>query len=89
MQNIEKIELPNQIAAVLADPLLQKFISLRKDPVTSRRVTHWIDALLEDVLSGNADSKTFVDATEVLEEYVSQIKVNNLVWLSLVRSPKC
>ncbi|KAM0328515.1 hypothetical protein ACHAQA_004922 [Verticillium albo-atrum] len=73
-QTLEKIELPNQLAAVLADPLLQKLVALRKDDVMSRRIVHWLDALLDDVVTGNADTKTFQDTMEVLEDYVSSVK---------------
>ncbi|KDN65820.1 hypothetical protein CSUB01_05003 [Colletotrichum sublineola] len=74
-QTIEKIELPNQLAAVLADPLLQKFIALKNDRAASKRVIHWIDAILEDVLNGNADEKLFRETMDVLAEYVSRVKV--------------
>ncbi|OHF02767.1 hypothetical protein CORC01_01868 [Colletotrichum orchidophilum] len=73
-QTVEKIELPNQLAAVLADPLLQKFVSLKKDDAASKRVVHWIDAVLEDVLNGNADYKSFMETMEMLEEYVARVK---------------
>ncbi|KAM0492165.1 hypothetical protein ACHAP9_008925 [Verticillium nonalfalfae] len=73
-QTLEKIEVPNQLAAVLADPLLQNFVALRKDDVMSRRIVHWLDALLDDVVSGNADTKTFEDTMEVLQDYVSRVK---------------
>ncbi|GKT58478.1 mis6 domain-containing protein [Colletotrichum tofieldiae] len=81
-QSIEKIELPNQLAAVLADPLLQKFIALKKDDAASKRVVHWIDAVLEDVLNGNADDKLFRDTMEILAEYVSRVKETPPVLLS-------
>lgn len=72
---MDKIELPNQLAAVLADPLLQKLLVLRKDETTSRRVTHWIAAALADFLEGNSDTKSFVDIMDVLAEYVTRAKV--------------
>lgn len=75
-QTVEKIELPNQLAAVLADPLLQKFVALKKDDAASKRVVHWINAVLEDVLSGNADDKSFAGTMEMLEEYVARVKVS-------------
>ncbi|KXH60690.1 hypothetical protein CSAL01_11230 [Colletotrichum salicis] len=74
VQTVEKIELPNQLAAVLADPLLQKFVALKKDDAASKRVVHWIDAVLEDVLNGNADDKSFAETMEMLEEYVARVK---------------
>ncbi|KAI3551127.1 hypothetical protein CABS01_11405 [Colletotrichum abscissum] len=73
-QTVEKIELPNQLAAVLADPLLQKFVALKKDDAASKRVVHWIDAVLEDVLNGHADDKSFAETMEMLEEYVARVK---------------
>ncbi|KAK1599418.1 Mis6-domain-containing protein [Colletotrichum navitas] len=82
VQSIEKIELPNQLAAVLADPLLQKFIALKNDHAASKRVVHWIDAVLEDVLNGNADEKLFRETMEVLADYVSRVKETPFVLLS-------
>ncbi|KZL81610.1 mis6 domain-containing protein, partial [Colletotrichum incanum] len=81
---IEKIELPNQLAAVLADPLLQKFIALKKDDTASKRVVHWIDAVLDDVLNGNADDKLFRETMEILAEYVSRVKETPSVLLSFL-----
>ncbi|OHW95179.1 mis6 domain-containing protein [Colletotrichum incanum] len=83
-QLIEKIELPNQLAAVLADPLLQKFIALKKDDTASKRVVHWIDAVLDDVLNGNADDKLFRETMEILAEYVSRVKETPSVLLSFL-----
>ncbi|KAJ0387799.1 hypothetical protein COL922a_001634 [Colletotrichum nupharicola] len=83
-QNIEKIELPNQLAAVLADPLLQKFIALKKDDAVSRRVIHWVDAILEDVLNGNADDKLFNETMEILEDYVTRVKETPAVVLNFL-----
>lgn len=82
VQNLEKIQLPNQLAAVLADPVLQKLLSLRKDDTTSRRVTNWMGSALLDVLEGNADTKGFVDIMEVLGEYVARVKVSPMSGLS-------
>ncbi|KAJ0379474.1 hypothetical protein COL26b_002319 [Colletotrichum chrysophilum] len=85
-QNIEKIELPNQLAAVLADPLLQKSIALKKDDAASRRVIHWVDAILEDVLNGNADDKLFNETMEILEDYVTRVKLSLLkLYQNLIR----
>ncbi|KAK1995855.1 Mis6-domain-containing protein [Colletotrichum falcatum] len=81
-QTIEKVELPNQLAAVLVDPLLQKFIALKNDHVASKRVVHWIDAALEDVLNGNADEKLFKETMEVLADYVSRVKETPSVLLN-------
>ncbi|KAF6845056.1 hypothetical protein CMUS01_00445 [Colletotrichum musicola] len=83
-QNIEKIELPNQLAAVLADPLLQKFVALKKDDAASKRVVYWIEAVLEDVLNGNADDQLFRDTMEILEDYVARVKETPSVVLAFL-----
>lgn len=61
---------------MLADPLLQKFVALKQDDAASKRVVHWIDAVLEDVLNGNADDKSFAETMEMLAEYVARVKVS-------------
>lgn len=76
VQNLEKIHLPNQLAAVVADPLLQKLVLLRKDDLMSKRIIHWIDAALDDILSGTADVKAFEDTMEILGDFVSNTKVS-------------
>lgn len=78
VKNLEKIQLPNQLAAVLADPLLQKLLSLRKDDATSRRVKNWIESTLVDVLEGNTDTKGFEDVMEVIRDYVIRVKVRSV-----------
>ncbi|ROT43228.1 Mis6-domain-containing protein [Sodiomyces alkalinus F11] len=84
VNNLEKIELPNQLAAVLADPLLQKLVLLRKDHITTQRIVRWVEAALDDVLTGTADTKTFVDTMEVLEDYVSRVKESPNVILNFL-----
>ncbi|KAL2152515.1 hypothetical protein VTH82DRAFT_5699 [Thermothelomyces myriococcoides] len=73
-RNLEKIELPSQLVAVLADPLLQKFLYLRPNVEASSRVSNWLMACLGDIASGDADSEIFLDMVEVIHDYVVATK---------------
>ncbi|AEO56897.1 hypothetical protein MYCTH_100290 [Thermothelomyces thermophilus ATCC 42464] len=73
-RNLEKIELPSQLVAVLADPLLQKFLFLRPNAEASSRISNWLMACLGDVASGDADSEIFLDMVEVIHDYVVATK---------------
>ena len=75
VDNLEKLELPNQLAAVLADPLLQKLTSLRPDAEANERVSNWVAAAAQDVLSGETDRSLAVDVLSVLQDYVAKTKV--------------
>lgn len=61
--------------AVLADPLLQKFLYLRPNVEASSRVSNWLMACLGDIASGDADSEIFLDMVEVIHDYVVATKV--------------
>ena len=75
VKNLEKIELPTQLVAVMADPLLQKFLLLRPDAEASSRISNWLMACLGDVASGDADSDIFLDMIEVIHDYAAATKV--------------
>ena len=47
---LEKIEPPNQMVAMIKDPLLQKFLILRPSQESLRRVDQWLFAYFEDRL---------------------------------------
>ncbi|KAL2156854.1 hypothetical protein VTH06DRAFT_3060 [Thermothelomyces fergusii] len=74
-RNLEKVELPSQLVAVLADPLLQKLLFLRPDAEASSRISNWLMACLGDVASGDADSEIFLDMVEVIHDYVVATKM--------------
>ncbi|KYK58654.1 hypothetical protein DCS_05671 [Drechmeria coniospora] len=74
VQKLEKLELPNQLVAVLADPLLQKLLLLRPDATSHRRVSNWLGSVLQDVLDGDADEGTLWEVLEVVREFVVQTK---------------
>lgn len=75
VKNIEKIELPNQLVAVLADPLLQKLLLLRPSEESQQRIVNWLNAVLQDVMDGDADEDTLFDVLDVVRDFVVSTKV--------------
>ncbi|RBR14072.1 hypothetical protein FVER53590_07997 [Fusarium verticillioides] len=74
VKNLDKLELPNQLVAVLADPLLQKLMLLRPDSESEQRLANWLNGVLQDVRDGDADEDTFFYMLDILREYVVSIK---------------
>lgn len=75
VRNMDRLELPNQLVAVLADPLLQKLLMLRPEAESYQRVSNWLGAALRDLLDGEADSENIWEFMEVLRDFVVQSKV--------------
>jgi centromere protein I len=76
VENLEKIELPTQLVAVLADPLLQKLLLLRPDGEGFSRVSNWVMSCMGGVLDGDADAGLLLDMAEVIHDYASHTKVH-------------
>ncbi|KUJ11771.1 Mis6-domain-containing protein [Mollisia scopiformis] len=57
VQKFEKIDPPNQLVAVISDPLLQKFLHLRSSEVDSSRIDSWLLAFFEDQLQNSGTEK--------------------------------
>ncbi|KAM4056121.1 mis6 domain-containing protein [Hirsutella rhossiliensis] len=74
VQNLERLELPNQLVAVLADPLLQKLLVLRPAAESHQRVANWLGSVLRDFLDGDVDEETLWEVLEVTRDYVIQTK---------------
>ncbi|KAM0439458.1 hypothetical protein ACHAQK_006169 [Fusarium lateritium] len=74
VKNLDKLELPNQLIAVLADPLLQKLMLLKPGNESEQRIANWLDAILQDVHDGDADEATFFDMLDILRDYVVSVK---------------
>jgi len=66
---LEKIEPPNQLVAVIGDPLLQRFLQLRTFDGDAKRVNSWLIAFFEDQLQSPAKSETLI--LQMLEEILS------------------
>lgn len=76
MQRLEKLELPNQLVAVLADPVLQKLLLLRPSDEAYQRVANWLHSVLQDVISGSTDDDTLWELLGVVKDFVVQTKVS-------------
>ncbi|KAM0446151.1 hypothetical protein ACHAPV_006434 [Trichoderma viride] len=75
VQNIDRIELPNQLVAVLADPLLQKLLLLRPNAEAYQRVANWLNSVLQSVIDGDADEAVLWEVLDVVKEFVVQSKI--------------
>lgn len=74
-KNLHKLELPNQLVAVLADPVLQKLLLLRPSDEAYQRIGNWLHAVLHDVIDGSADQDTLWELLDVVKDFVVQTKV--------------
>lgn len=74
VNNLEKIELPNQLIAVLGDPLLQKLLTLKPQAEAYRRTSNWLASYGQDLTSGDSGID-HTDGLEILKAYVSRTKV--------------
>ena len=73
---MDRIELPNQLVAVLADPLLQKLLLLRPSAEAYQRIANWLSSVLQNVLEEDADEATLWEVLDVVREFVVQSKVS-------------
>ncbi|KAK3377995.1 Mis6-domain-containing protein [Podospora didyma] len=83
--NLENIELPTQLVAIMADPLLQKLLLLRPDAEAYSRIGNWLMACMGDVTSGDADFSLFLDMLDVVHDYVTSTKTLPLLLQSFFR----
>ncbi|KKA27851.1 hypothetical protein TD95_003234 [Thielaviopsis punctulata] len=74
VQILEKIEFPDQLVAVVSDPLLQKLMQLRPDQTSFRRVSNWIGSMIQDIEDYPNDISIVTDMMSVLYDYVSKTK---------------
>lgn len=75
--NLEKVELPDHLVAVLVDPLLQKFMMLRPD-LNLKRASAWMDVQLAEILNGDADVRAMKETLRIILEYARTTKVKPL-----------
>ncbi|KAF4624700.1 hypothetical protein G7Y89_g13464 [Cudoniella acicularis] len=76
VQRLENIEPPNQLVAVIGDPLLQKFLQLRSSEIYSRRVDTWLLAFFEDQLESTNPSETkMLEMLEAVRGYTQYTKI--------------
>ncbi|KAI4865341.1 Mis6-domain-containing protein [Hypoxylon rubiginosum] len=73
VKNLERIELPNQLIAVLGDPLLQKLLALKPHAEAHRRASNWLSSYGQDLMSGESGIDP-ADGLDMLQTYVSSTK---------------
>ncbi|RYP60396.1 hypothetical protein DL769_008132 [Monosporascus sp. CRB-8-3] len=71
---LETIEPPNQLIAVLGDPLLQKLLLLKPDAEANQRVNNWLSSCVHDMISGDSDANP-IDILATFRDYVSSTKL--------------
>lgn len=74
VQHFETIELPSQLVAVLADPLLQKLLLLRPADESFKRVDLWLEACVASTASGDNSRDELMDLLEVVHDYITSTK---------------
>jgi centromere protein I len=52
VEKLDRIEPPGQMISFLTDPLLQKYVELKPELITSTRIDLWLSTCLEDVYEG-------------------------------------
>ncbi|EJT74117.1 hypothetical protein GGTG_07965 [Gaeumannomyces tritici R3-111a-1] len=74
VDNLEKLELPNQLVAVLADPLLQKLLMLRPDATAGARISNWLDSSIADAADdAHTDGgRALLDLLELVHDHAEQ-----------------
>ncbi|EZF36362.1 hypothetical protein H109_06164 [Trichophyton interdigitale MR816] len=78
VKKLDKIELPNQIASALMEPLSQKFLLLVQDNEALQRMESWLTSFFEDELDqlreGNTSSEELGFVLDSLVRYVRYTK---------------
>lgn len=69
---LEKIELPNQMVAVLQDPLAQKYLSLTSSRNARSRLENWLESYFADVMERQEDFE--ISADEPTQEEMVELK---------------
>lgn len=78
--NLEKVELPDHLVAVLVDPLFQKFMMLRPDQELKRAVA-WMDTQIGEAVNGDADDEAVENTLKIIHEFARSTKVRTLTWI--------
>ncbi|KAI0446650.1 Mis6-domain-containing protein [Xylaria telfairii] len=84
VKNLEKIELPNQLIAILGDPLLQKLLLLRPEAEGHLRACNWLESYTQDLMAGDSDLR-LVDILRTLKSYVTATKTLPPIFLAFLR----
>ncbi|KAI0398199.1 Mis6-domain-containing protein [Xylariaceae sp. FL0594] len=84
VNRLEKIELPNQLIAILNDPLLQKLLLLRPQAEAHIRACNWLNSYTQDMMAGDSDVR-LLDILNALKGYVIATKDLPPIFLAFLR----
>jgi centromere protein I len=83
IENLDRIELPNQMVSALDDALLQNYVVLRNSPQDRRRIDLWLSLFFDAQLSAKEDSHVastvLVDLLEKVLAYSRYTKVRTML----------
>ncbi|KAF2454485.1 Mis6-domain-containing protein [Lineolata rhizophorae] len=80
VDNLERIELPNQLAASFRDPLLQKYLTLNPSKIASQRIELWLSQVFQDELECLRDGGgASAHLTEVLSALLKYTEYTNVI----------
>ncbi|KAI2623231.1 Mis6-domain-containing protein [Hypoxylon sp. NC1633] len=81
VNNFERVELPNQLIAVLGDPLLQKLLLLKPQAEAHQRASNWLASYGQDLMSGEPGINPG-ECLEMLKNYVMSTKTFPHIFLT-------
>jgi centromere protein I len=71
------MEPPNQLVAVIGDPLLQRLLQLRPSDVYEKRIDNWLYAFFEDQLHNPEPSEVkILEMLQAIHRYASTTRVS-------------
>lgn len=74
VEKFDKIELPNQIASALTDPLARKYLHFVQNKNATRRLESWLRAFFDDELERHENGELSEELGFVLESLVSYVR---------------
>lgn len=85
VQKLEKIEMPNQIVAVIGNPKMQHLLRLKSSEALLRRIDNWLTAFFEDQLQDDSSSGGTIplDMLRAVSSYASFTKVRGNIIIVL------
>ena len=85
VKKLDKIELPNQIASALSEPLAQRYLLLADKEQASRRLESWLSSFFQDemdnmTIHGGGPSEYLGHVLEILAGFVRYTKVRHTTY---------
>jgi centromere protein I len=78
VRSLERIAPPNQMIAVLEDPLLQQLLLYKSPDVAAARIDNWLSSFFEDQLSSAVEAS--LDMLRSIRNYAEFNMVGGHAW---------